>query len=97
MSALRSLRAYAWAEGASLLVLCLIAMPLKYAFGLPLAVRFVGSVHGLCFLLFVLALYRAHGEGALSTRRSLGALGSAFVPGAVFLLDRVLREQLKNS
>ena len=96
MNALRALRVYALLEGSSLLVLCLIAMPLKHVFGLPLAVRVVGSVHGLLFLLFLLALYRAHSERAWSTRQALWALGSAFVPGGAFWLDRRLREQLRS-
>ena len=97
MNALRALRVYALLEGSSLLVLCLIAIPLKHWFGMPLAVRIVGSVHGLLFLLFVLALYRTQSERAWSTRQSLLALATAFVPGGAFWLDRRLREQLRSS
>lgn len=45
-------------EGASLLVLLLVAMPLKYLGGQPMAVRVVGSLHGVLWLLYMLLLAR---------------------------------------
>ena len=59
MTALRQLRLVALLEGTSFLVLLFVAMPLKYLAGLPLAVRIVGSLHGLLFLMFLAALLRA--------------------------------------
>lgn len=43
-------------EGVSLLVLLGVAMPLKYVAGLPLAVRIVGSLHGLLWVIYMLLL-----------------------------------------
>ncbi|MEL6184966.1 MAG: DUF3817 domain-containing protein [Myxococcota bacterium] len=43
-------------EGYSWLLLLFVAMPLKYVFGFPLAVRIVGSAHGALFVAFVLVL-----------------------------------------
>jgi len=43
-------------EGASLLVLLLVAMPLKYLAHQPLAVTVVGSVHGLLWVIYMLML-----------------------------------------
>lgn len=40
-------------EGISFLVLLLIAMPLKYFWEMPEAVRLVGSIHGALFVLYV--------------------------------------------
>jgi integral membrane protein len=94
VSALRSLRVHAFLEGTSLLCLVFIAMPLKHLFGLPSAVRIVGSVHGLLFLLFVTALFRAASERAWSRQQTLWTLASAFVPGGAFLLDRSLKREL---
>jgi integral membrane protein len=50
------LRMIGLAEGASYLILLLIAMPLKYFAGLPQAVQIVGSLHGGLFILFVLSV-----------------------------------------
>ena len=59
MTALRHLRLVALLEGSSFLVLLFIAMPLKYLADQPLAVRIVGSIHGLLFVIFMAALFRA--------------------------------------
>lgn len=47
------LRIIAFLEGISLLVLVLIAVPLKYAAGQPGLSTIMGPVHGALFLLFV--------------------------------------------
>ena len=46
-------------EGLSYLLLVFIAMPLKYMFDYPLAVKVVGMSHGVLFILFFLALVMA--------------------------------------
>lgn len=97
MSALRVLRLYAFLEGSSLLLLLFVAMPLKHLFGLPLAVRVVGGVHGLLFLLFVSALYRVASEHDWSRRKILTALAAALVPGGTFVLDRRLKRELQRA
>lgn len=59
-----TLRRIGFAEGLSYILLLGIAMPLKYYFGQPLAVRIIGSLHGLLFVLYILlgASYgRTHG------------------------------------
>ncbi len=40
-------------EGLSFLILLLVAMPLKYIWGDPTAVRFVGMAHGILFMLYL--------------------------------------------
>ncbi|RZA27217.1 MAG: DUF3817 domain-containing protein [Proteobacteria bacterium] len=40
-------------EGLSFLILLLIAMPLKYIWGEPSAVKLVGMAHGVLFLLYL--------------------------------------------
>jgi integral membrane protein len=81
-----------YAEGISFLVLLLIAMPLKYWFGMPMAVRMVGSVHGALFIVYavmVLSCARAHKwPGSLV---GLGLL-AAFLPLGPFWFDRRLRQ-----
>ena len=44
-------------EGGSLLILVFIGMPLKYWAGFPEAVRFVGSLHGFLFVLYVFIVF----------------------------------------
>ena len=46
-------------EGLSYLLLVFIAMPLKYMFNYPMAVKIVGMSHGVLFILFFVALVMA--------------------------------------
>ena len=97
MTALRQLRLVALLEGSSFLALLFIAMPLKYLAGLPLAVRVVGSVHGVLFLLFMAVLYRAGSERGWPLRRWLIAFVSSVVPFGTFMFDRSLRREIAGS
>jgi len=94
MTALRQLRLVALLEGTSFLVLLCVAMPLKYLAGLPLAVRMVGSVHGLLFLVFLAALYRAGRARRWPPRRWLIAFISSVVPFGTFVFDGSLRREI---
>ncbi len=97
MAALRTFRWVALLEGWSFLVLLLVAMPLKYLLGLPLAVRIVGSVHGLLFLAFLSLLFRVALERRWSLQRCLGAIVASLVPFGTFVLDRSLRRELEST
>ena len=52
-------RLISFVEGISYLLLVFIAMPLKYMFDYPLAVKIVGMSHGVLFILFFVALVMA--------------------------------------
>ena len=95
MSALRQLRLVALLEGTSFLVLLFVAMPLKYLAGLPLAVRIVGSVHGLLFLMFLAALYRAGSHCGWPLSRWLVAFVASVVPFGTFVFDPSLRREIE--
>lgn len=56
------LRLLAFAEGASLLFLVFVAVPVKYFDHNPALVRNFGPVHGALFLLFVLSTLRVSVE-----------------------------------
>ena len=51
---LRPLRVASWAEGATLLLLMLVAVPLKRLAGMPEAVSVMGPIHGAAFVAYVL-------------------------------------------
>lgn len=97
MTELRQLRLVALSEGLSFLALLFVAMPLKYVWGLPLAVRIVGSLHGVLFLLFLLALFRAASAREWPLFRVLLAFVSSVVPFATFFFDRSLRREIAKS
>lgn len=94
MASLRLFRLVALAEGVSFVVLLFIAMPLKYLGGLPLAVRIAGSLHGLLFIAFVLALIQVSIARGWPVGRALLAFLSSIVPFATFVFDRSLRREI---
>ena len=53
-SSLGQLRIIGFLEGVSFLVLLLIAMPLKYIWAMPMAVKVVGMAHGVLFILYII-------------------------------------------
>ncbi|WP_437570603.1 DUF3817 domain-containing protein [Sorangium sp. So ce542] len=91
MNERRALRIASIVEGASLLLLLLVAMPLKYALGYPVAVRIVGSVHGVLFLAMLSAAFRAALERSLSSRAVLSVVALSVVPFGFVVADRILR------
>ncbi len=77
-------------EGASYLALLGIAMPLKYFAGMPLAVRVVGMVHGVLFILFVLALIQAWTDKGWKISLAAKVFISSLLPFGTFLIDKQL-------
>ncbi|KQS33701.1 DUF3817 domain-containing protein [Dyadobacter sp. Leaf189] len=86
-SALGRLRIVAFLEGISYLVLLGIAMPLKYFAGMPMAVRHVGTAHGVLFVLFVILLIQVAIERSWSFKKSLLSFLSSIVPFGTFYAD----------
>lgn len=93
MSQIRVFRMVALAEGVSFLILLGIAMPMKYFMGMPVAVRVVGSIHGVLFLVYVGLLARLHVRQRWPRRFSLYVLVASIIPFGTFLLDKHLREK----
>jgi integral membrane protein len=85
------LRVVAIVEGISYLVLLGIAMPLKYAAGMPEAVRVVGMAHGILFVLLCAVLGVVWWRRRWSLARVAAVFASALVPVATFVMDRRLR------
>jgi integral membrane protein len=79
-------------EGASFLILLGIAMPLKYFAGMPMAVTIVGALHGLLFVLYLLAIIYATISLRWKFGRVLGAFLAAFLPFGPFVFDARLRK-----
>ena len=97
MTALHQFRMAALLEGWSYLILLLIAMPLKYAAGMPLAVRIAGSVHGFLFITFMIALYRVMVARNWPLRRALRGFLYSITPFGAFVFDRSLVREIAGA
>ncbi len=84
---LKLFRLIAFIEGVSFLVLLFIAMPLKYWAGLPLAVRVVGTAHGVLFVLFIISLLDVMIRYRWSLLRGAVIFLSSLIPFGTFAVD----------
>lgn len=85
---LKAFRLVALAEGLSFLVLLGVAMPLKYALGLPEAVRWVGMAHGFLFVAYLALAPMLFVALGWPWQRLRGVLLAAMLPFGTFVLDR---------
>jgi integral membrane protein len=91
MTQIKVLRYIVLTEGLSFLALLLIAMPLKYYFGIPVVVKWVGWMHGALFMAYiviVLASIRLMKWNFISV--GLAFLAS-IIPFGTFFLDKSIR------
>lgn len=85
---LRRFRTIAIAEGISFLVLLFIAMPLKYFFGLPMAVKVVGWAHGALFIAYWVAAVPLFTKLKWEAERIIGLGLASVLPFGTFVLER---------
>ncbi|MEZ4231103.1 MAG: DUF3817 domain-containing protein [Polyangiaceae bacterium] len=95
MNELRLFRWVSFIEGLSFLALLGIAMPLKYAFAMPMAVRVVGMLHGALFLVFLVSLFRAASEHEWPLSRSAKQFVLSVLPFGFVWIERGLREDME--
>ena len=89
---LRAFTFIGYLEGISFLVLLGIAMPLKYLAGFPQIVLVVGWIHGLLWILYMLAASRCRFAYKWRFRTFLGAALASVLPFGPFVFDWWLRK-----
>ena len=77
-------------EGFSYLFLLFVAMPLKYAASIPKAVTYTGWVHGILFMLYILALIHVTMDLKWGFKKISLAFIAALVPFGTFIFNRYL-------
>ena len=88
---LHRFRIIAIAEGVSFLVLLLIAMPLKYMFDIPVAVKICGWIHGALFVTFLYLAFEVFSSFKKEFVWLAKAFAAAIIPLGAFFLDRELK------
>jgi integral membrane protein len=93
MRQIKFLRVAGISEGVSFLVLLLVAMPLKYYAGYPVAVKVAGWIHGLLFIVYIGAVVAAIRPMKWNLWKLIIALIASLIPCGTFILDRSWRER----
>ncbi len=95
-SPIGKLRVLGFVEGTSFVLLVLVAMPLKYWFGMPIFVRVVGTAHGVLFLWLCAELAQACFGRGFAMKKGALVFGAALFPFGPFLIDRWLEKEQRE-
>ena len=94
MNTLKLFRYTALAEGLSFLILLGVAVPLKYIWHQPDAVRIFGMAHGVLFVLFVMLAFRMVSSYNKNFKWFAMAFLLSLIPFGTFYLDWKLRKDM---
>jgi integral membrane protein len=81
-------RIIAFLEGVSYLILLFVAMPLKYIWHQPAAVKNFGTIHGALFVLYILYVFLCKIEYRWTLKKALILLGISVIPFGNFYADK---------
>ena len=89
---IQTLRIVGFIEGFSFLLLLFIAMPMKYVWGNPVLVKYVGMGHGILVIAFLLLLLMVCEREKWSLNMYIAGLAAAILPFGTFVYDRKLKK-----
>ncbi|WP_240231329.1 DUF3817 domain-containing protein [Devosia lacusdianchii] len=90
---IRTFRYIGLLEGITTLALFLVAMPAKYWFGFPQLVPPVGLIHGVAFILYLLAMVICLWGRGFSGWEWARTTLAAFFPFGTFINDGLLKRK----
>lgn len=80
-------------EGYSFLALLFIAMPLKYVYGMPMATKMAGMIHGGLFVWFIISLANAYSAKIFSIVDAIKFFMLSLVPFGTFYTESTLKKR----
>lgn len=83
-------------EGATLVILLFLAVPLKHLFELPLGVKLMGPVHGVAFLTYLIVLVECVSGGGFSKREICRLTIVVVIPFGPFFNDELLKSHQQS-
>lgn len=86
--ALLRYRVLAWTVGTGLLVLVAVGMPLQYGAGASGVVQVVGPLHGVVYMVYLVAAFDLARRSRFSVPQILMMLCAGFLPVLAFLIER---------
>jgi integral membrane protein len=95
-TSLRALRIVGVIEGVSFLILLGVAMPLKYLWGAPEAVKYTGWAHGVLFVGFCACLFMAKLRAKWTAGQALPYFIASLLPLGPFFMDGKLKRQIEE-
>lgn len=97
MNPIRKLRIAGLIEGTTLLMLLLIAVPLKHIGGIPQFVSVMGPLHGVAFIAYLRFLPEAIAHGQWQRSDIIRTAIVSFIPFGTFYNDRFLKRTYEKN
>jgi integral membrane protein len=93
---IQTLRILGNIEGISYLLLLGVAMPMKYYFEMPMAVKITGMAHGVLFVAYCLLLFACMKKFNWSLKFGAYLFIATLIPFGTFVTDRKLRNKVTD-
>ena len=93
---IQTLRILGNIEGISYLLLLGVAMPMKYYFEMPMAVKITGMAHGVLFVAYCLPLVACMKKFNWSLKFGAYLFIATLIPFGTFVSDRKLRNKVTD-
>jgi integral membrane protein len=94
--ALTRYRAMAWIVGIMLILLVLVAMPLKYFAGDPLMVAVIGPIHGFLYMVYLVASFDLFRRADWPLKRLALMILAGLVPFLSFIVERQVTREIRT-
>jgi len=91
---LSQLRMAGLLEGISFILLLGIGMPMKYSLGIGWPNQLIGIIHGVLFILYILAIFPVRQTFAWSNVTTFWVALAAFLPFGTFVADAKIFKKL---
>lgn len=90
-------RKIALIEGISFLLILFVTMPLKYIWNIPEPTYFVGMVHGVLFVIYVVLAFWVYAAARLKLITLFWILLASIIPFGTFVADeKILKKLIPN-
>lgn len=88
MFTLKNFKVLALVEGISAILLFFFAMPMKYAFDMPIFVKYIGMIHGILFIGYILFATLLKSDAKWNLKQYLEICLASIPPFGTFYIEK---------
>lgn len=95
-AALVRYRVMAYIVGTGLAILCFVGMPLQYAAGIPQVDQYVGTFHGILYIVYLFFALDLARRARFTLLQMAAMIGAGFVPTLAFIIEHRVTARLRR-
>ncbi len=95
--ALNRYRIMAYTVGVMLLILCAVGLPLQYVWGNKEVVALVGPIHGVLYIVYLMAAYDLARRARFTILEMLAMICAGFFPFLAFYMEHLVVQEVKQA